>query len=278
MSKRSKIIILIVGILLSIYGWSGLTHNTELRTWTVIGGPNNGRKVEAEFVSNSDGQVSLKLKSGKVVKVHINHLSKKDNEYIHEGWIFRLLGIVLIIGPFTNFRFAKYWTAKVSLLIQGKKLKQNNPVGEVKPELEGVNMDQLENREGIQYLSGSDTPYTGKFFELYDNGQKSMEGNFKYGKYDGLYVFWHENGQKSVEGNFKDGKKDGLVTSWLENGQKSMEGHWKEDKWHGLWVVWHENGQKWFEEIYKDGKMVEGSAKYWNSKGEPVDSEEEAFK
>ena len=77
--------------------------------------------------------------------------------------------------------------------------------------------------------------------------------------------------------NLKDGKKDGLVTSWLENGQKSMEGHWKEDKWHGLWVVWHENGQKWFEEIYKDGKMVEGSAKYWNSKGEPVDSKEEAL-
>ena len=163
------------------------------------------------------------------------------------------------------------------LLLGGCGGDKNEPVGEVKPELEGVDTNKLVAREGIYYIRGSDTPYTGKCFELYDNGQKSMEGNFKYGKYDGLYVFWHENGQKETEGNYKDGKKDGLVTSWLQNGQKSMEGHWKEDKWHGLWVVWHENGQKWFEEIYKDGKMVEGSAKYWNSKGEPVDSKEEAL-
>jgi len=30
------------------------------------------------------------------------------------------------------------------------------------------------------------------------------------------------------------------------------------------------------EANFKDGKLI--SAKYWNSKGEPVDSEEEAFK
>ena len=29
---------------------------------------------------------------------------------------------------------------------------------------------------------------------------------------------------------------------------------------------------------FKKGKLVEGSAKYWNSKGEPVDSLEEARK
>ena len=60
------------------------------------------------------------------------------------------------------------------------------------------------------------------------------------------------NGQKEVEVNLKIGKPDGLV------------------------VEWHENGQKRLEVNYKDGKEVEGSAKYWNSKGEPVDSREEA--
>ena len=40
--------------------------------------------------------------------------------------------------------------------------------------------------------------------------------------------------------------------------------------------MWHENGQKWIKENYKDGEKV--SAKYWNSKGEPVDSLEEAKK
>ena len=44
----------------------------------------------------------------------------------------------------------------------------------------------------------------------------------------------------------------------------------------GLAVTWYEDGQKKSEQNYKDGKPVDGSLKYWNSKGEPVDSLEEA--
>ena len=156
--------------------------------------------------------------------------------------------------------------------------KTEEPLVETKPKLEGVNENELEYREGIYYLKDSDTPYTGKSYGLYFNGQKSAEGNFKYGKQDGLWVFWHRNGQKRGEGSWKDGKRDGLVTNWWENGQKREKGNWKEGKWQGLWVEWHENGKKMSEEIYKDHKLVEGSAKYWNSKGEPVDSREEAKK
>ena len=82
--------------------------------------------------------------------------------------------------------------------------KTEEPLAETKPELEGVNKKELESREDIVYLKGSDTPYTGKAFALYENGQKELETNFK------------------------------------------------------------------------DGKLVEGSIKYWNSKGEPVDSLEES--
>ena len=62
------------------------------------------------------------------------------------------------------------------------------------------------------------------------------------------------------------------------HGGKKYEANYKDGKLDGLWVVWHENGQKGIEKNYKDGKLVEGSAKYWNSKGEPVNSEEEAQK
>ena len=126
-----------------------------------------------------------------------------------------------------------------------------SPVADAKPELEGVNDDELEYRGDILYLKDSDTPYTGKAINFWENGQKSGEINVKNGREDGLWVGWHKNGQKSSEGNFKNGKEDGPSTEW------------------------HENGQKMSEEIYKDGKLVEGSAKYWNSKGEPVDSLEE---
>ena len=132
----------------------------------------------------------------------------------------------------------------------------------------GVNYDELEQRESIWYLIGSDTPYTGKAYRLHENGQKWIENNLKDGKGEGLWVRWHENGQKEQEGNIKDGKQNGLQTHWHENGQKLYEGNYKEGKRDGLFVSWHKNGQKKEEGNYKNGKLISG--KFWNSKGEPV--------
>ena len=116
--------------------------------------------------------------------------------------------------------------------------------GVEEPELEGVKEEELEIREGIKYLKGSDTPYTGKIYKLYENGQKKAEANFKDGKRDGLELQWYENGQKQFEANFKDGKPDGLNLGWHENGQKSGEANFKDGKPNGVMVLWHENGQK----------------------------------
>ena len=87
---------------------------------------------------------------------------------------------------------------------------------------------------------------------MYDSGQVLVLVQLKDGKADGLSTSWYEDGQKAQESTFKDGKRDGLMTSWNEDGQKSYE------------VTW------------KDGEKV--SAKYWNSKGEEVETAEEAKK
>ena len=79
------------------------------------------------------------------------------------------------------------------------------------------------------------------------------------------------------EFNFKDGKEDGVLMVWHENGQKRGQFNYKNGKEDGVWAKWHENGQKAAEANFKDGEGVLGSVKFWNSKGEPVDSEEEAF-
>ena len=71
---------------------------------------------------------------------------------------------------------------------------EKESVAEVGPQLDGVNLDQLEKREGIQYLSGSDTPYTGKAFALYENGQKEAEANFKDGKLISE-KYWNSEGE-----------------------------------------------------------------------------------
>ena len=99
---------------------------------------------------------------------------------------------------------------------------------EIKPKLKSVNYGELEQRESIYYLKGSNTPYTGKVF-----------------------LFDESYGHKLVEGNYKDGKPDGLT------------------------IIWHDNGQKRAELNIKDGKQI--SKKWWNSKGEPVDSQKEAY-
>lgn len=115
---------------------------------------------------------------------------------------------------------------------------------------DGVNVNELEMRNDITYLRGADTPFTGKYFILNKNGKREHEGNLKDGMQDGLATDWYLNGQKKSEGNWKNGKAEGLVTSW------------------------HENGQKANEVIFKDDKLV--SSRFWNSKGEEVDSIEEA--
>ena len=188
----------------------------ELRTWTAV----NGKEVEAEFVSNEKGIVKLKLKSGKVFEVPANKLSKEDNEFISS-----------LANP------------------------------------EGVNKNELEGREGIMYLKGSDTPYTGKVFSLYTTGKKKFEGNLKDGKPDSLALQWHKNGQKLSEANFNDGKAMGLFTRWYDNGQKLSEGNFKDDKKDGLVTGWHENGQKRYEVNYKDGKN-DGLEIGWHENGQ----------
>ena len=77
-----------------------------------------------------------------------------------------------------------------------------------------------------------------------------------------------------AELTFKDGKEEGLKTTWYENGQRMEKGTYKKGKLDGLTVSWHENGQNRTEINYKDGTVI--SSKYWNSKGEEVDSLEEA--
>jgi antitoxin component YwqK of YwqJK toxin-antitoxin module len=146
----------------------------------------------------------------------------------------------------------KFWNSK------GEPVNSLNealePLAKNQPKLEVVNHEKLEERKGVFYLIGLDTPYTGKSFTLHKNGLKKWEINFKNGKEYGIFVGWDENGLTRFEANMEDGKREGLM------------------------VGWHENGQKMAEENYKGGKLVEGSQKYWNSKGEPVATAEESRK
>jgi antitoxin component YwqK of YwqJK toxin-antitoxin module len=106
------------------------------------------------------------------------------------------------------------------------------------------------------------------------NGQKRSEATYKDGKIHGLHTMWYENGQKQSETNYKNGKKDGHVTTWYNNGQKVQEETYKDGKRNGPAPSWHKNGQKRGEGTIKDSEWV--SAKWWNDRGEEVETWQEA--
>ena len=117
---------------------------------------------------------------------------------------------------------------------------------------------------------------------LYENGQKKFEWNYKNVKQGDLYTEWYENGKKKRERTYKDGKEflsnswdengkiiikdgNGLYTEWYENGQKEEEYTYKDGKLDGLEIYWFENGNKSYEGTYKDGELI--SSKEWNEDG-----------
>ena len=165
----------------------------------------------------------------------------------------------------------KYWNSKGEPVdsLKEANIKPEESVAETKPKTEGVNYDDIEYREDIYYVKGSDTPYTGKSYRLHPNGQKELEENFKDGKRDGLFVGWYENGQKRSEGNYKDGEQYGLYPTWHENGEKRSEVNIKDGLYDGLLTGWHDNGQKAHESNWKDGKIV--SQKDWDEEGELIE-------
>ncbi len=108
---------------------------------------------------------------------------------------------------------------------------QAKPLGEEKPfdvgaipEMAKQQRTKVEQREdGVFYLTGTDTPYSGKWYEV-DSGAYG-DATIKNGKLDGTFTWYRPDGSKAGEGTFRD------------------------------------------------GELVKGSEKWWNSEGEPVDSQ-----
>ncbi|MGY8639564.1 MAG: SHD1 domain-containing protein [Verrucomicrobiales bacterium] len=60
-----------------LLGLINLTVMAEMRVWT----NSAGKKIKAEFVSSADGNVSIRIKNGKVFEVAIDQFSEADQKY-----------------------------------------------------------------------------------------------------------------------------------------------------------------------------------------------------
>ena len=90
---------------------------------------------------------------------------------------------------------------------------------------ESINLEALNERDDVFYAINTNEPYTGAVFELYENGEKSVEGYLKDGKEDGKWISYSENGKIRTETN----KKDGLrvkITYYNEDGSIESVKEW----------------------------------------------------
>ncbi len=99
----------------------------------------------------------------------------------------------------------------LTLFIAGFVSAQNKP----------IDNKLLTEKNEIFSLNG--TPYTGSCFEKYPSGAKGIEGAYKDGKKDDVWVWYYENGSKKRETNYRNGKIHGLSIIWYKNGQKRSE-------------------------------------------------------
>jgi antitoxin component YwqK of YwqJK toxin-antitoxin module len=91
---------------------------------------------------------------------------------------------------------------------------------------------------------------------FWSSGSLLGETTFNMGKRTGYYNLYFENGIKSIEGNYINDKKEGLWISKFETGNKSKQGNFRLDLENGIWTFWHQNGNKYEEGKYKDGKRI----------------------
>ena len=140
--------------------------------------------------------VTLPLLLGSVCNAELRTWTAVNGKEVEAEFVFNEKGIVKL----------KLKSGKVFEVPANKLSKEDNEFISSLAKPEGVNMDEeLERRKDIVYLKGSDTPYTGKSFELYKDGQKQNESNYKDGKEEGLKIMWYPNGQKRAEVNYKGG-------------------------------------------------------------------------
>ena len=119
---------------------------------------------------------------------------------------------------------------------------------------EDVEINKTVSRDGIRYYVNSKRPFSGTI------------------------ILKHKNEKVSGRTSYQNGILNGPCSTWYDNGQKESEVNFKNGKFEGFYFKWHRNGQRFSESRFVSGEIIEGSEKYWNTKGEPVNSITEAIK
>ena len=122
--------------------------NAELRTWTSI----VGTKVEAELVSLTGNQVTLKTKAGKTLKLPLNKLSKTDQEFLKAKPSPKEPTKGEVGVKTADSKIAGYWVSDVKLTIKNLKALKASSSDDFEKRIYGENIESLEKGVGLEQM------------------------------------------------------------------------------------------------------------------------------
>ncbi len=118
----------------------------------------------------------------------------------------------------------------------------------------GKYVNNVKDGEWIFYFESGKVEQKGKFIKdkphgtwlwFYESGQLWKQEIFRYGKFDGKFFELAENGDTIVSGEYLEGEKNGIWTFRI--GDVKMVGEYKSDTKSGIWKHYFPNGQLKFE-------------------------------
>ena len=118
---------------------------------------------------------------------------------------------------------------------------------------ETIKDEYIKEIDGILYYN--EKPFTGMFYEEYENGKLEYEDPFIDGVRNGTLKFYYESGKLRTIANYKDGKKNGLYEHYYQNEKVMHKEYYKDGNTDGLLENYYPNGQIKSKFNYKDGKQ-----------------------
>ena len=78
----------------------------------------------------------------------------------------------------------------------------------------------LHIKDGIKYLGASQTPFSGRAAQYFENGQAKARIEYKNGLKHGMSQTFYDNGQIRQSANYKNGERHGVIDEFSMNGER----------------------------------------------------------
>ena len=98
----------------------------------------------------------------------------------------------------------------------------------------------------------------GKYYEWWADGEKKVDGTYRYGLMFGRWKFFYMDGQTLCAGSYNSGKGHTPITLLDTIPEEGIN---------GLWTYWNKDGRKIEEGYYNKNGIEKGNWAFWDNDG-----------